>query len=72
MPENFSPDVSTHADDLLVPASAVRKKLGNVSDMTLWRRLKHDPQFPRPIVMAGRRYWWESTIDKYIDRQPRG
>lgn len=65
-------DASTCANGVLLPSSSVREKLGGVSDMTLWRRLKHDPQFPRPIIMAGRRYWWESTIDKYINEQPRG
>lgn len=65
-------DESGRADDVLLPSSSVREKLGGVSDMTLWRRLKYDPQFPRPIIMAGRRYWWESSIDGYIYRQPRG
>lgn len=72
MPQNTISDAPTHSDDVLVPSSAVRKKLGNVSDMTLWRRLKYDPSFPRPKVMAGRRYWWASTIDEYIERQPSG
>lgn len=54
-------DASTCANGVLLPSSSVREKLGGVSDMTLWRRLKYDPQFPRPIVMAGRRYWWEPS-----------
>ena len=63
---------SMRTNDALVPSSAVRKKLGGISDMTLWRRMKNDPYFPHPKVMAGRRYWWASTIDEYIERQPSG
>ena len=63
---------SKRINDVLVPSSAVRKKLGGISDMTLWRRMKNDPFFPRPKVMSGRRYWWESSIDEYIEGQPEG
>ena len=33
--------------------------------MWLWRMLKHDQGFPRPIVVNGRRYWWLSTLKAY-------
>ena len=65
-------EVSTRVDDVLVTSATVREKLGNCSDMTIWRKLKHDPDFPRPRVIAGRRFWWQTDILAYIERQPIG
>jgi predicted DNA-binding transcriptional regulator AlpA len=53
------------ADDVLLPARRVRERLGNRSDMWLWRQLKFDPQFPRPLIINGRRYWWLSALRSY-------
>ena len=62
----------SRADDVLITSAAVREKLGNCSDMTIWRKLKNDPDFPRPKVMGGRRFWWQSDILAYIASQPTG
>ena len=52
----------------LQTAKQVRERLGNISDMGLWRWLK-DPElgFPRPIVINNFRYWDESEIDAWIE-----
>jgi predicted DNA-binding transcriptional regulator AlpA len=50
-------------------AAAVRKRYGNISDMTLWRWL-NTPQseFPQPRYFGRRRFWEEAELDAY-DRQ---
>ena len=50
------------ADDVLFPATKVRKRYGDCSDMWLWRKLREDPEFPKPILINGRRYWWLSQL----------
>jgi predicted DNA-binding transcriptional regulator AlpA len=56
-------------DDLtLLTSTEVKRAIGNVSDMWLWRRERDDPDWPRPIHIAGRRYWRRTDIAAYIDR----
>jgi predicted DNA-binding transcriptional regulator AlpA len=57
------------SDDTLIPAAQVRARYGGCSDMWIWRRLKCDPDFPRPVYISKRRYWrlgdlatWERTL----------
>jgi predicted DNA-binding transcriptional regulator AlpA len=54
----------------LIPASAVRDICGGVSDMWIWRRL-HDPDagFPKPTVIARRRFWREAELAAWLDAQ---
>jgi hypothetical protein len=40
----------------------VRQRYGNASDMWLWRRLRDDSKFPRPIEIRKRRYWKLSEL----------
>jgi predicted DNA-binding transcriptional regulator AlpA len=46
-------------------APQVLERYGNVSEMWLWRRIKLDPSFPRPIVIHGRRFFDEQELDDY-------
>jgi hypothetical protein len=46
----------------------VRARYGDRSDVWLWRKLKSDPLFPKPMWMATKRYWDEESLDEY-DRQ---
>lgn len=57
-------------DTRLIPAQTVRHLCGGVSDMTLWRWL-NDPaiDFPQPIYIARRRYWRQTEIGSWINRQ---
>lgn len=53
-----------------IPASAVRKLCGGVSDMTLWRWLgSPEMDFPRPIYIGRRRYWREADVIAWLDAQ---
>jgi hypothetical protein len=62
--------MSTSDDpNALIPTSQVRSRYGNVSHMWVERRLKDDPNFPRPLYIAKRRYWrlaeliaWERAV----------
>jgi hypothetical protein len=52
----------------LLPAAKVRKILGNVSQMWLWRR-QRDGTLPAPIVISGRRYWTAGQIRSLIEKR---
>jgi len=53
-------------------ATQVCERYGGVSDMWLWRRIKLDPNFPRPIVISRRRFFDEQELDAFdaAHRQP--
>jgi hypothetical protein len=60
--------MSDNPDDL-IPTSQVRARYGGRSHMWVERRLKDDPDFPRPLYIAKRRYWrigelvaWERAL----------
>jgi predicted DNA-binding transcriptional regulator AlpA len=44
----------------------VRARYGGVSDMTLWRWLR-DPalNFPKPLVINGRRLWEQAQLKEW-------
>jgi predicted DNA-binding transcriptional regulator AlpA len=50
------------SDDYFLTAVQVRQRYGNASDMWLWRRLRDDSNFPRPIEIRKRRYWKLSEL----------
>jgi hypothetical protein len=46
-------------------APQVCERYGGRSAMWLWRKLKFDPNFPRPFVIASRRYFDEDELDQF-------
>jgi hypothetical protein len=44
-------------DGTLLPTAKVRQRYGDVSHMWIERRLADDPNFPRPIYIAKRRFF---------------
>jgi predicted DNA-binding transcriptional regulator AlpA len=49
-------------------AKQVRERYGNRSEMWLWRKLKHDSTFPRPLVMGRNvRLFDIAALDSYDD-----
>jgi hypothetical protein len=67
-----SDEVSADAGKTYVGAQRVRERYGNVSDMWLWRKLTDpDSDFPRPILVAGRRLWDLAELDAWDAKQPR-
>ena len=56
----------------LLSAGAVKRRYGDISDMTLWRWLKNNAlKFPRPIQINRRRYWQIDELVTWELRQPR-
>ena len=46
----------------------VRKRYGGRSAMWLWRKLKYDPRFPRPLAMGPNlRLFNDAELDSYDD-----
>lgn len=52
----------------LITARQVRDRTGKISAMTLWRWLRDDRlNFPKPVVVLRRRYWYEADIDNWLN-----
>jgi predicted DNA-binding transcriptional regulator AlpA len=65
---NQSPPNRTARSQTLLDSNATRARVGGKSHMCLWRWTR-DPavRFPAPdIVINGRRYWYEDTIDRWL------
>jgi predicted DNA-binding transcriptional regulator AlpA len=43
----------------------VQVRYGDVSHMWIERRLKDDPDFPRPVKFGRLRFWDEDELDSY-------
>ena len=54
----------------MIAARQVRMRIGNISDMTLYRWL-NDPRlnFPKPIVIQRRRYWREEDLECWLNER---
>lgn len=48
----------------MLPAKAVHADMG-YGRRTLGREIKANPDFPKPIRVRGRLYWWEVEIEAY-------
>jgi predicted DNA-binding transcriptional regulator AlpA len=48
----------------LIPATTLSKDMG-FTRRTLGRKLHEDPEFPKPVRMGGRLYWFEGDIEAY-------
>ncbi len=49
----------------------VRKALGECSRWKVWDLCNHDPEFPKPRMIAGKRSWFKTEIKDYIETRPR-
>jgi predicted DNA-binding transcriptional regulator AlpA len=56
----------------LIPRKIVKQRLGDVSDMTIWR-LEQDREsgFPLPVVINGRCYYYEDEFSSWLTNRPR-
>lgn len=48
----------------LIRSATVKASFGGISDMTLWRWIRHR-QFPKPRKIAGRNYWDPREVDAW-------
>jgi predicted DNA-binding transcriptional regulator AlpA len=46
-------------------SAQVRERYGGKSAMWIWRRLKYDPRFPKPLKISGRQYFDEEALDRF-------
>ena len=62
--------MSQDTENLLITQSEARCLLGGVSHMFIYRRLKEDPSFPRPIQYAlnGPKFFKKLELERWIDR----
>lgn len=54
--------------DKRIQAAPVRALCGDISDMTLWRWI-NERDFPTPTYIGRRRYWRESDVLTWLDKQ---
>lgn len=56
--------------DVYLTARQVRERYGGCSDMALWRWLQDEAmQFPRPLIINGRRLWKILDLEIFEERQ---
>lgn len=48
-----------------LPARAVMDRYGGRSQMWLHRKLKNDPDFPKPLYIGRLRFWDEALLEAY-------
>ncbi len=53
----------------LLSAEVLRERLGGISRVTEWRRRRGDLEFPVPIPLNGRFYYYEDEVDRYVRAQ---
>ncbi|MBP2538133.1 putative DNA-binding transcriptional regulator AlpA [Agrobacterium tumefaciens] len=54
----------------LLNSRQLKDRLGGITDMTLWRwQRRPELEFPKPLVIARRKYWDASAIDAFLERQ---
>jgi hypothetical protein len=58
--------------EVYLTAPQVRQRYGNKSDMWLWRILREEPEFPRPIVIRKQRYFRLRDLVEYEGACRRG
>lgn len=56
-----------HETDSLETAAQFRAALGGVSEMTLWRWRQKFPDFPKAIVISGRKYFRPSDRVAFVE-----
>ena len=56
-------------DPILLTSASARRLLGDVSRMFIWRRLRDDSSFPRPIryVERGAVFFWKAELLDWIE-----
>ena len=63
---------SPPAVDLIVPRQRAGREYLLMSAMTLWRRERSDPTFPKALVIGPKRYGYRlSEIRQWLDARPR-
>jgi hypothetical protein len=51
--------------EIFLTAPQLRQRFGGKSDMWLWRLLREEPRFPKPLMIRRNRYWRLSAIEAF-------
>jgi predicted DNA-binding transcriptional regulator AlpA len=61
--------VSTGLIDPILDTKTVKRDVGNISEMCLWR-WRRDRGFPAPdLIIGGRKFWHRSSVEAWIEGQ---
>jgi predicted DNA-binding transcriptional regulator AlpA len=56
--------------EVLIPRSEARRRVGGISRATEHRRLKNEPDWPRPVAIGpGKSGYVQSEIDSYVAKR---
>jgi prophage regulatory protein len=70
MNKNFQ--VNGSSGDRLMRPKSVCEMLG-ISKATLWRWVKSDDSFPKPLKLTGKTtVWWSSEVHAWVNARTRG
>ena len=62
--------IRCHPHETLIPRSEARRRVGGISRATEHRRLKHEPDWPKPVAIGpGKSGYVQSEIDAYIAKK---
>jgi hypothetical protein len=61
--------MGNEADNTLMTTAMVRARYGNVSHMWIERRLNDDSEFPKPLYIAKRRFWYLNDLVAWERKQ---
>jgi hypothetical protein len=53
------------AGEVYLTAPQVRQRFGGKSDMWLWRILRNEPRFPRPLIIRSQRYFRLAELEAF-------
>jgi predicted DNA-binding transcriptional regulator AlpA len=53
------------AEAVYLTSNKVLARYSRKSHVWLWRLLRDDPEFPRPLKIRGMNYWRISELDQY-------
>jgi hypothetical protein len=57
----------TDKDLTLIPRRKFRELQGNVSLMTIYRREKAIPKYPKPVTIRGRAFYYWTDVESYLE-----
>jgi hypothetical protein len=61
-------DTTAKESDPLYNSTLMRRHVGDISAMTEWRWTRQ-LAFPKPdVIIARRKFWRRSTLDRWLDR----
>lgn len=67
-PSAASASFQSMSDEDLLNSRTVRRQFGDITEMTLWRWIHSDVNFPAPVKINGRNYWARGDLRRYREK----